>query len=96
MCSVLRGHYAYYGLPSNHRSLSVFRDEVTSLWYRALRSLTTTQASLVQLLVPVLAAFAGVAFLSERVSGRLITASALILGGVALAIVKRAPKVTRA
>jgi drug/metabolite transporter (DMT)-like permease len=61
------------------------------LWYKALRGLTTTQASLVQLLVPVLAAFGGVAFLAEQVSLRLIGASALILGGVALAVVKRPP-----
>ena len=58
------------------------------LWYKALRSLTTTQASVVQLLVPVLAAFGGVAFLSEQVSVRLISASALRLGGVALAVSK--------
>lgn len=65
------------------------------LWYKALGSLTTTQASVVQLLVPVLAAFGGVAFLSEQVSMRLIGASTLILGGVALAILKRNPKVGR-
>jgi drug/metabolite transporter (DMT)-like permease len=58
------------------------------LWYKALRSLTTTQASAVQLIVPVIAAFGGVAFLSEQVSMRLIAGSALILGGVALAIIK--------
>ncbi len=58
------------------------------LWYRALRNLTTTQASVVQLLVPVLAAFGGVAFLSERVSVRLITASAMILGGVTMTVLK--------
>jgi drug/metabolite transporter (DMT)-like permease len=61
------------------------------LWYKALRSLTTTQASVVQLLVPILAAFGGVAFLAERVSRRLILASALILGGVALVVLKRDP-----
>ena len=58
------------------------------LWHRVLRSLTTAQASIVQLSVPVLAAFGGVAFLSEQVSARLIAASALILGGVALAVLK--------
>ena len=58
------------------------------LWYKALRSLTTAQASAVQLMVPVIAAFGGVAFLSEQVSLRLIFGSALILGGVALAIIK--------
>lgn len=62
------------------------------LWYKALRSLTTTQASVVQLLVPPLAAFGGVAFLSEQVSARLISASALILGGVALTVINHKPK----
>ncbi|MEO7474128.1 MAG: DMT family transporter [Gemmatimonadales bacterium] len=61
------------------------------LWYSALRSLTTTQAAVVQLLVPVLAAFGGVALLSERVSVRLVAASSLILGGVTLALWRRSP-----
>ena len=61
------------------------------LWYKVLRSLTTTQASNVQLLVPVLAAFGGVAFLSEQVSMRLIAASMFILGGVAMVVLKRNP-----
>jgi drug/metabolite transporter (DMT)-like permease len=39
-------------------------------------------------MVPVIAAFGGVTFLSEQVSFRLIFGSALILGGVALAIIK--------
>ena len=34
---VLRGHYAYYGLPSNFQSLQVFYVEVRRLWYRSLR-----------------------------------------------------------
>jgi drug/metabolite transporter (DMT)-like permease len=59
------------------------------LWYKALRGLTTTQASVAQPLVPVLAAFGGVAFLSERMSVRLVIASALILGGIAIAVLIR-------
>lgn len=59
------------------------------LWYKALRGLTTTQAAVTQLLVPILAALGGVAFLSERISVRLIVASALIVGGVAVAVLKR-------
>ena len=58
------------------------------LWYKALRSLTTTQASAIQLTVPVITAFGGVTLLSEQVSLRLIFGSALILGGVALVIIK--------
>jgi drug/metabolite transporter (DMT)-like permease len=59
------------------------------LWYKVLRILTTSQASIVQLMVPVLAAYGGVTFLSEQVSVRLIASSALILGGVTLAVIKR-------
>jgi drug/metabolite transporter (DMT)-like permease len=54
------------------------------LWYKALRGLMTTQASVAQLLVPVLAAFGGGVFLSEQMSARQVVASASILGGVAL------------
>ncbi len=59
------------------------------LWYRALRGLTTAQASVLQLLVPVIAAFGGVVLLSEDVSMRLVAASVLILGGVAVAVASR-------
>jgi drug/metabolite transporter (DMT)-like permease len=59
------------------------------LWYTALPRLTTTQASMVQLVVPVLAALGGVALLGEHVTGRLVMASALILGGVAGAVLRR-------
>jgi hypothetical protein len=37
LCQVLRGHYAYYGLPSNFRSLKGFLCEVRRTWFRALR-----------------------------------------------------------
>ncbi len=54
------------------------------LWYKALRRLTTTHASIVQLLVPVLAAFGGVIVLAEPVTFRLVAASVIVLGGIAL------------
>lgn len=56
-----------------------------ALWYRSLRGLTTTQASVLQLLVPVLAAFGGAVWIGEKISVRLVGASLMILGGVALA-----------
>ena len=56
------------------------------VWYRVLPRLRTAEASIVQLLVPVLAALAGVVVLDEVLSARLVLASALILGGVALAV----------
>jgi hypothetical protein len=37
LVSVLRGHYAYYGLPSNHSALHAFYEEVKRVWHRALR-----------------------------------------------------------
>jgi RNA-directed DNA polymerase len=37
LCQVLRGHYAYYGLPSNFRALNAFHQEVRLLWFRSLR-----------------------------------------------------------
>jgi drug/metabolite transporter (DMT)-like permease len=59
------------------------------VWYAALRGLTTTRAAIVQLSVPVLAAAGGVLLLAETISLRLVVASVLILGGVALALVAR-------
>ena len=60
------------------------------LWYDALRGLNATRAAAVQLSVPALAALGGVAFLSERLTWRLVLSSAAILGGVALDLAQRA------
>jgi drug/metabolite transporter (DMT)-like permease len=57
-----------------------------AVWYAALRGLTATRAAIVQLSVPPLAAAGAVVFLGEDFSPRLLTASVLILGGIALAI----------
>ncbi len=59
------------------------------IWYTALAGLSATRAAIVQLSVPVLAAWGGVALLAEDVSLRLVLAGALILGGIALAIAGR-------
>jgi len=66
-----------------------------AIWYAALAGLSATRAAIVQLSVPPLAAFGGVAVLGESVSLRLVVASALILGGIALAILghRRSPQV---
>lgn len=56
------------------------------IWYAALKGLSTTRASIVQLSVPVLAAIGGVLFLSETVSLRLLVSSVLILGGIFVAV----------
>jgi RNA-directed DNA polymerase len=36
LCSVLRGHFAYFGLPSNFDRINAFYQETRRLWYRAL------------------------------------------------------------
>jgi drug/metabolite transporter (DMT)-like permease len=59
------------------------------IWYTALRGLSSTRAAAVQLSVPVLAAFGGVIFLAEVVTSRLLIASILILGGVALTVIAK-------
>ena len=52
------------------------------IWYIALAGISVTQAAVVQLFVPVLAALGGVVFSSELITFRLINASVLVLGGV--------------
>jgi drug/metabolite transporter (DMT)-like permease len=59
------------------------------VWYAALRGLSTTSAAVVQLSVPVLTGVGGALFLAETISARLVVAGALILGGIALALVSR-------
>ena len=62
-----------------------------SVWYAALRGLSASEAAVLQLLVPVIAAAGGVALLGEAISVRLALAAAAILGGVGLAIRARTP-----
>ncbi len=60
-----------------------------SIWYIALKGLTATQAAVVQLSVPVIAAAGGVVFVSEEVTLRLLIATVLILGGILLVVLGR-------
>lgn len=64
-----------------------------AIWYTALRGLKATSAASVQLTVPLLAALGGIVFLGEALTLRLALASAAILGGIALVILK--PKAGR-
>ncbi len=59
---------------------------VYACWYLSLRGLASSTAATVQLSVPVLAALAGVLWLDEAFTLRLLLASAAILGGIALVI----------
>lgn len=57
-----------------------------TIWYTAVKGLSITLSGVVQLLVPVLAALAGVVFVGEDISQRLIISSLLILGGILFVI----------
>ncbi len=61
-------------------------------WYAVMPQLGAMKASIIQLLVPVLAAAAGVGFLHERITWRLAVAAMAILGGIALVIADRKPE----
>ena len=60
-----------------------------AVWYAALPTLTTSQAGVMQLLVPLIAAAGGVAFAGEALSVRLLVASSLTLGGILIVILAK-------
>lgn len=62
-----------------------------ALWYAALPALSRVQAGILQLLVPLLAAWGGVVFVAEPLSLRLILAAIGLLGGVALVLIRKQP-----
>ena len=72
-------------------TMAVLSGAITSglgyaIWYAALPSLTTLQAGVIQLFVPIIAAFGGLFFASEAITLRLTVAAALVLGGITLVI----------
>ena len=91
----LAGLLALAGVPQLHAAgrgilLAALSGSVASgigysLWYGALKGLSATRASVVQLAVPVLAAAGGVVFLGERLTPRLALGGAVVLIGIALA-----------
>jgi drug/metabolite transporter (DMT)-like permease len=81
----------FHHLQRNGVLLAMVSGAVTSglgyvVWYAALRGLSATRASLVQLLPPVLAAAGGLFVLGEPLSLRLVLSTVIVLGGVALAL----------
>ncbi len=59
-----------------------------ALWYSVVPDLGATRAAVAQLTVPVIATLGGVAFLAESVTLQFVISSGLVLGGVALAILR--------
>lgn len=74
-------------------ALAVLSGAVTSglgyaLWYTVLPALGATRAAVAQLTVPLITAAGGLVLLAEVPDWRFFAAAALILGGVALAVVQ--------
>lgn len=72
-------------------TLAVVSGAITSgigyvIWYAALEYLTAIRAALLQLSVPAIAAAGGVVLLVEPLSLRLLISSALVLGGIGIAL----------
>lgn len=60
-----------------------------AVWYIAIGGLSVTQAAVVQLFVPIVAAIGGVIFTSEVITLRLVESSVLVLGGIFIVILGR-------
>jgi drug/metabolite transporter (DMT)-like permease len=81
-------------ISSNGFLLAVLSGAIASgigyfVWYIALSGLSVTQAAVLQLFVPIIAALGGVVFTSESITLRLIESSILVLGGILLVILGR-------
>lgn len=81
-------------MPLNGVITAIIAGAITSgvgyaMWYRALPSLPTTVAGIAQLSVPVIAVAAGVTFLNEPITLRLLIAGALVLSGITVSLTAR-------
>ena len=79
-------------LSSHGIVLAIVSGAITSglgyaVWYSVLPALTVTKAAVVQLTVPIIAAFGGVLFSNEVITIQLMISSILVLGGVLVVIV---------
>jgi drug/metabolite transporter (DMT)-like permease len=62
-----------------------------AIWYAVLPRMKVTAAATVQLGVPVVAALGGIVWLDETLSVHLVLASAAVLGGIALVVLRPRP-----
>ena len=57
-----------------------------TIWYIALGGLSSTQAAVIQLSVPVIAAIGGVMFVSETITVRLVISATIVLSGILMVV----------
>jgi drug/metabolite transporter (DMT)-like permease len=86
---VLTLHYMHYSVEGV--ILALVSGAITSgvgytIWYIALGGLSSTQAAVIQLSVPVIAAIGGVLFVSEEITMRLIVSATVVLTGILMVI----------
>jgi len=86
--------FQYAALSQKGILLAVISGSIASgvgytIWYIALRGLSTIQAAVLQLLVPVIAALGGVLFANEVFTLRLLMSSVMVLGGIMVMILGR-------
>lgn len=58
-----------------------------TIWYIALGSISSTQAAVIQLSVPIIAAIGGVLFVSEIITIRLIISASIVLSGILMVVI---------
>ena len=62
-----------------------------AVWYAVISHLRVSQAAVVQLSVPVIAAVGGLLFAAEPITSRFVIASLLVLGGIAIVTFTKKP-----
>lgn len=82
-------NYTEYGVWLAITSGAITSGVGYAIWYKAIKSLTSIQSGVVQLLVPIIAAVGGVVFASEQLSKELVIASLMTLGGILLVLLSR-------
>jgi drug/metabolite transporter (DMT)-like permease len=85
--AVVQGYWSQEGIILACISGGVTSGLGYAIWYRALQGLSPTQASVVQLLVPVFAAIGGILFTAELLTSRLLVAALWVLGGILLVVI---------
>lgn len=60
-----------------------------AMWYQILPQIPTTIGAIAQLSVPVIAVIAGVILLDEPLTGRMLGAGLLVLGGIAISLLRK-------
>ncbi|MCH7816623.1 MAG: DMT family transporter [Proteobacteria bacterium] len=87
--TVNNAHYSVEGILLAMVSGGITSGIGYTIWFIALGGLSSTQAAVLQLSVPVIAATGGVVLVSEAITFRLVISAALVLGGILVVVLGR-------